>query len=81
MIFEGKNNPIQFHLVFDTDEEKLDRLLKDLGMGFITSSQKGLEILTIRHGTSDLIDNLTAGRKVIMEQVNSPTVRRLLAQP
>ena len=75
-----QNSAVQFHLVFDTDEEKLNRLLKDLGSGFITSSQKGLELLTIRHGASDLIENLTAGRKVIMEQVNLPTVRRLLGQ-
>lgn len=73
-----QNSAVKFSLVFESDEKKRERFLNELGEGFLTTSKDGLELLTVRHGTSDLINGLTAGREVIMEQVNSPTVRRLL---
>ena len=73
-----QNSAVRFDLVYDTNEKKEDKFLSELGSGFITSTEKGLELLTIRHGSADLIEKLTAGRKVLMEQSNTPTVRRLL---
>ena len=74
-----QNSAVQFSIVFDTDDEKQKKLEDALGSGFLTSSKKGLDLLTVRHGSKDLIDGLTSGREVIMEQVNHPTVRRLLS--
>ena len=73
-----QNSAVQFDLVYDTDPIKQKRFIENLGKGFVTSNNDGLELLTVRHGSSDLISQLTSGRRVIMEQVNAPTVRRLL---
>ena len=73
-----QNSAVQFDLVYDTDSVKQEKFLNSLGEGFITSHKNDLELLTVRHGSSELISKLSAGRRVIMEQVNTPTVRRLL---
>ena len=73
-----QNSAVQFDLVYDTDPIKQKKFIENLGKGFVTSNNDGLELLTVRHGSSDLISQLTSGRRVIMEQVNAPTVRRLL---
>lgn len=73
-----QNSAVKFSLVYDANEEKQARFLASLGSGFITKTQTGLELLTVRHGGAGIIDSLTSGREVIMEQVNTPTVRRLL---
>ena len=73
-----QNSAVQFDLVYDTDVKKEERFLEELGSGFLTKTELGLELLTIRHGSKELIEKLTAGREVVMEQSNAPTVRRLL---
>ena len=73
-----QNSAVQFDLVYDTDAKKEERFLEELGSGFLTKTELGLELLTIRHGSKELIEKLTAGREVVMEQSNAPTVRRLL---
>ena len=73
-----QNSAVQFYLVFDTDSRKQSKLIQELGKDFNTESTDQLELLTVRHGDSELIEKLTAGRRVLMEQVNPPTVRRLL---
>ena len=57
---------------------KQSKLLQELGKNFNTEYKDQLVLLTVRHGDGELIDKLTAGMKVLMEQVNPPTVRRLL---
>ena len=73
-----QNSAVQFDLVFDTDQAKQDRLIRDLGSCFHTKSTDNLELITVRHGNGDLLESLTAGKNVIMEQINLPTVRRLV---
>jgi len=73
-----QNSAVQFYLVYDTDARKQSKLIQELGKDFHIESTDQLELLTIRHGDGELIEKLTAGRKVLMEQVNPPTVRRLL---
>jgi len=73
-----QNSAIHFDLVFDDDSEKLKRFLEALEKGFWTKVTKSLDLLTVRHGSEDLIAELTAGRQVLMEQKCSSTVRRLL---
>ena len=74
-----QNSAIQFDLVFDEDDEKLKSFIKGLGNGFWTKLTSELDLLTIKHGEEELIEELTAGREVLMEQKCPSTVRRLLS--
>jgi aspartate kinase len=73
-----ENSAVQFDLVFDEDKEKQNRFIEGLGNGFWTTAENGLELLTMRHGGTELMEKLTAGREVVMEQKNPSTQRRLL---
>ena len=73
-----ENSAVQFDLVFEEDKERQNRFIKGLGDGFWTKTENGLELLTMRHGESELMDQLTAGKDIVMEQKNPSTHRRLL---
>jgi len=73
-----ENSAVQFDLVFDENKEKQNRFIEGLGNGFWTTAENGLELLTMRYGGTELMDKLTAGREVVMEQKNTSTQRRLL---
>ena len=74
-----QNSAVQFDLVFDTDEKKQSRLKDILGDDFLIKVESGLELLTVRHGNEALVEKLSGGKKVLMEQANAPTIRRLLS--
>ena len=74
-----QNSAVKFDLVFDTDEKKLLRLKNLLGDDFLIEVEKDLELLIVRHGNKALVDKLCGVKKVLMEQVNAPTIRRLLS--
>ncbi len=73
-----QNSAVQFDLVFEEDPERRHRFVEGLGDGFWTKTEKGLELLTMRHGNVQLMDQLTAGKEVVMEQKSPSTHRRLL---
>jgi aspartate kinase len=73
-----QNSAVQFDLVFEEDLERRHRFVDGLGDGFWTKTEKGLELLTMRHGNVQLMDQLTAGKEVVMEQKSPSTHRRLL---
>ena len=73
-----ENSAVQFDLVFEEDPERRHRFVEGLGDGFWTKTEKGLELLTMRHGNTELMDQLTAGKEIVMEQRNPATHRRLL---
>lgn len=73
-----ENSAVQFDLVFEEDPERRHRFVEGLGDGFWTKTEKGLELLTMRHGHTELMDRLTAGKEIVMEQRNPSTHRRLL---
>ncbi|MGY8888014.1 MAG: aspartate kinase [Flavobacteriales bacterium] len=73
-----ENSAVQFDLVFEEDPERRHRFVEGLGDGFWTKTEKGLELLTMRHGNTELMDQLTAGKEIVMEQRNPSTHRRLL---
>ncbi len=74
-----QNSAVQFDLVFDTNEKKQSRLKELLGDDFLIKVETGLELLTVRHGNEALVEKLSRGKKVLMEQANAPTIRRLLS--
>jgi hypothetical protein len=70
---------VKFDIIFDSNETKELKLVGELGKAVWTVATRGLELLTVRHGSDALVEKLSAGREVLMEQKSPLTVRRLLA--
>ena len=74
-----QNSAVQVDLVFDTDEKKQSRLKHLLGDDFLIKVETGLDLLTVMHGNDALVEKLSGVKKVLMEQTNASTIRRLLS--
>ena len=68
-----------FGLLTDHDEKKLERLSASFKGSFVAQIQEGLVLLTVRHGSREFIQNLTAERSILVEQRAGATWRRVLA--
>lgn len=67
-----------FGLLTDRDDLRLHTLEELLGQAFQVRREDGLLLLTVRHGDSAVLQELTAGREVVVEQVAGVTRRRLM---
>ena len=67
-----------FGLVMDRDDARLSRLEQDLAPALLTQRTEGLQLLTVRHGDAEVLDQLTEGKDVLIEQRTQVTWRRLL---
>ena len=67
-----------FGLVMDRDDARLSRLEQDLAPGLVAQRTEGLQLLKVRHGDAAVLDRLTDGKDVLIEQRTQATWRRLL---
>ena len=67
-----------FGLLTDRDEKKLKKLTDSFNGAFMVQIQSGLVLLTVRHGSLEFIQRLTAGRSILVEQRAEATWRRVL---
>ena len=74
-----QNSAVKFDIIFDSNKDKELKLIEKLGKNVWTKATRGLELLTVRYGSEELVEKLTAKREVLMEQKSPSTVRRLLA--
>ena len=58
--------------------EKIDKLALEASTLFDVVVEKGLTLLTIRHHQKDLLERLTAGRKMVLQQWSPETVQTLM---
>lgn len=73
-----QHSAVSFSVCFDEDEAKLKGLLHDLGKQFAVKYNRGLRLLTIRFYTDELIDRLSKGKKIFLEQRSRSTLQVLL---
>lgn len=73
-----QNAAISFSCCIDNNPEKIEQLIKTLHQGFKLSYNEGLELLTVRYYRNGLLDELSNGRKVLLEQRSEITVQRIL---
>lgn len=73
-----QHSAVSFSVCFDNQQGKLEALLSDLKNGFIIKYNEGLQLVTIRHYTETLINNLVKDRKVFLEQKSRSTVQLLM---
>lgn len=70
---------ISLNAVVDTNnKQKLEELLTALSPSFNLSSNYNVELLTIRHYNKEIIEKLTKGRKILIEERDLNTVQFLL---
>lgn len=70
-----QNSAISFSIVMDTNEGLRERLMNLLGAQYKVRYNDELELLTIRHYDKSIMDQLTAGYEVLLEQKSRETIR------
>lgn len=73
-----QNAAISFSCCIDNNPEKIELLIKALHSGFKISYNEGLELLTVRHYQNGLLENLTKGHKILLEQRSDSTVQLVM---
>jgi aspartate kinase len=66
---------IDLNLLADAPESGLETIMLDLRKEYEVKYNSGLTLITIRHYTSQSIEQLTAGRKIYMEQYSRLTAK------
>ena len=72
-----QNSALAFSAVMN-DPRKLQELIDALSDKYEVRFNDGLELLTIRHYSDEVIDRLVKGRKVLLEQRSRSTARFVL---
>ena len=62
----------------DDEPEKIENLAQEASLYFDVEVEKGLTLLTMRHYRKDLMDNLTNGKKIVLQQWSEETVQTLM---
>ena len=78
-----KPNLIQTHAVslqlcMDDKPEKIEKLALAASAIFDVQVEKGLQILSIRHYTKEILEKMTAGKKIELKQQSPETVQLLM---
>lgn len=73
-----QNAAISFSCCIDNNPEKIEQLIKALHHDFKLAYNEGLELLTVRYTKDGLLDELSNGRTVLLEQKSPITVQRIL---
>ncbi|MFW5705846.1 MAG: aspartate kinase, partial [Bacteroidota bacterium] len=74
-----QNAAISFSVCINHPKEKLSLLIDDLNMEFYIRYNDGLELLTIRHFTDEIIDQYLGDRTILIEQRSRRTFQAVYA--
>jgi aspartate kinase len=69
---------VMFLACVDDDAEKLSALAAQLTEDYRIDRTDSIELLTIRHHIPEIIEHITAGKKIILQQKGEHTLRMLL---
>jgi len=73
-----QHGAVSISLVFDLDQEKLDSILEALLPDFKVLYNSGLDLLTVRHYTKLVLNDLTKGKSIYVQQQSRRTARFVL---
>lgn len=73
-----QNSAISFSVSVTQDPAQLKALLSDLQTDYKVLYNEGLELMTIRHYQPKVVEELIAGREVLLEQKTRQTMRVLM---
>ena len=63
-----QNTALSFSICVDNNPQRTSLLIKRLGAMFRVRYNEGLQLITIRHYTQQVIDSIVAGRPILLEQ-------------
>jgi aspartate kinase len=72
-----QNGAINFSCCIDNNPEKIELLIKTLQEQFKIVYNEGLELLTVRYYQTGLLEELSDGHTVLLEQRSPATIQRL----
>jgi aspartate kinase len=70
-----QTSALSFSVCFDFYEERFEKLLANLQQNFKVKYNNDLTLITIRHYGQNSVTELTAGRKVLLEQISRNTAQ------
>ncbi|MGY8926779.1 MAG: amino acid kinase family protein, partial [Flavobacteriales bacterium] len=73
-----QNSALNLSIVLDKQRIKLSEFLEIMGESFIIKYNDDLQLITIRHYDQATIDELTANKEVILQQLTRETARLLV---
>ncbi|MEO6453669.1 MAG: hypothetical protein ABIN97_06360 [Ginsengibacter sp.] len=62
----------------DDNPDKIEKLALDTSLIYEVQIEKNLTLLTIRHYTKELIEKLTGGKTIVLEQKTTDTIQVLM---
>lgn len=71
---------VSINVCVDDERAKVDYLIYDLKTEFKTVYNENVEMLSIRHYTTEALDRITVGREILIEQRTRRTVRFVMRQ-
>ncbi|MCF6169523.1 MAG: aspartate kinase [Bacteroidales bacterium] len=73
-----QNSAVSFSVCFNEDKDKLEALMTGLKDDYQLKYNTGLQLITIRHYTDELIETHTIGKEIFLEQKSRATVQLLV---
>ncbi len=73
-----QNGAISFLCVLDDRQEKIGKLAQEAAKFLDVQIQKGLSLLTVRHYTSEKLNELISGKRVLLRQQTTETIQLLI---
>jgi aspartate kinase len=70
-----QTSALSFTVCFDFKEERFKKLFDELAEKFNIKYNNELSLITIRHYTPDWLNNLKAGKTILMEQLSRNTIQ------
>jgi len=70
-----QHSALSFQLCVDNDMDKVTQFYMELEKSFNLHLEENLELITVRNYNQSTVDRLLAGKKLLVEQKNSHTVR------
>lgn len=70
-----QHSALSFQLCVDNDMDKVTQFYMELEKSFNIQLEENLELITVRNYNQSTVDRLLAGKKLLVEQKNSHTVR------
>jgi aspartate kinase len=70
-----QSSAISFSICVDDEEHFLPGAIEELSEGFQVKYNKGLQLLTIRHYSDQIVDEMQKGKSVFLQQKTRSTIR------
>jgi aspartate kinase len=66
---------VSIDVCVDDERSKVDSLINDLKEEYSAVYNENVELLSVRHSTTEAIDRITSGREILIEQRTRSTAR------